>query len=149
MLGQKKRQIVYEEWLKKASIEKVLSGEMNLSEAGRHFGIKGKSLLAGWIKEFKLLSKGGLFEKRKIKSVALVLKDVSLSNMTKEEQRAFQSLKQELAELRQSEALWRVKATACETLVEVAEEALSMPVGSLRKKYGAKQSKGSKDDCPK
>lgn len=148
MLGLNGQKLVYDDTVKQGAIEKVLSGEMSMAEARRFYGIKGKSQVSDWIKAHELLSKGRLFEKRRIKSLKVETKVLPLG-MTKEEEKEFRKLKQDNAELRESERLWRMKAIVYSNVVDVAEEVLNLAPGSLKKKYGAKLSKEAKDNIAK
>lgn len=149
MLGLKDKRYHYTDAVKQSAIESVLSGAMSYEYARQHYGIVSHNTLRRWVKGHELLSKGRLAQRGKIKLVSIEKKELTLPYMTPKELKELQLLKQELEALRQSEKLWRIKAIAYQTLVEVTEEVLEVPAGSLRKKYGARLSKDLEDNCQK
>ncbi len=115
-----KREVRYTETFKLFIVEEVESGRINKSEASLTYGILGHSTINKWCRKY------GKCSQRKGKSLLLSQKDLELLRLTNENK----ALKQELDDA-------RLKNVVYETLVDVAEKELEIPI---RKKYGAKQS---------
>ena len=104
-------------------VREVELGRITKSEASRRYVILGHSTIMKWCRKYgKLMpqrSKGA-------KGTIMEKKDIELLRLENE----IKALKQELEDA-------RLKNVVLETLVDVAERELAIPI---RKKYGAKQS---------
>ena len=112
----------FTEALKLHVVREVESGRISSSEANRRYGILGHSTILKWCRKYGRLPwvplKGnkGLMDE----------KDIELLR-----------LKNEIKELKRELENARMKNVVMETLVDVAERELKVPI---RKKYGAKRS---------
>ena len=104
-------------------VEEVESGRITQSDAGRKYGILGHSTILKWCRKY-----GRHTSQRSTRNTGM--------RMDKKEnellllQNEIKALKQELEDA-------RLKNVVLETLVDVAERELAIPI---RKKYGAKRS---------
>lgn len=104
-------------------VGEVESGRISQSEASRRYGILGHSTILKWCRKYgKLPSHRGT----KKGLMSMDEKDMELLRLRNENK----ALKQELEDA-------RFKVVVMETLVDVAERELGIPI---RKKYGAKRS---------
>ena len=104
-------------------VEEVESGRITQSDAGRKYGILGHSTILKWCRKYgKLPSQRGM----KAGLKRMDEKEMELLRLRNE----IKALKQELEDA-------RFKNVVLETLVDVAERELEIPI---RKKYGAKRS---------
>jgi len=104
-------------------VGEVESGRISKSEAGRRYGILGHSTILKWRRKYgKLPSHRNM----RLRSRSMDEKEIEMLRLQNEDK----ALKQELEEA-------RFKNVVLETLVDVAERELKVPI---RKKYGAKRS---------
>lgn len=111
----------FTEVLKLHVVGEVESGRISQSEASRRYGILGHSTVLKWCRKY-----GKLPSHREKGLKSMDEKDMELLRLRNENK----ALKQELEDA-------RLRAVAFETLVNVAERELGIPI---RKKYGAKRS---------
>jgi transposase len=113
----------YTEAFKIQLVKEVEGGRITQAEACRRYGILGHSTIMKWIREYgrqrKFVENGG-------KRVVMEEREIELLHLRNENK----ALKQELEAARLKNVVW-------ETLVEVAERELNIPI---RKKFGAKRS---------
>jgi transposase-like protein len=101
----------------------VETGRISKSEASRRYGILGHSTILKWCRKYgKLPSHRNM----KLRSRSMDEKEIELLRLQNENK----ALRQELEDA-------RFKNVVLETLVDVAERELQIPI---RKKYGAKRS---------
>lgn len=113
----------YTEAFKRHVVGEVESGRTSQSEASRRYGILGHSTILKWIRTY------GRFSSHYNKRVGfrgMDTKEIELLRLENE----IKELKRELEDA-------RFKNVVLETLVDVAERELGIPI---RKKYGAKRS---------
>ena len=116
------RRVLFTEAFKRHVVGEVESGRISQSEASRRYGILGHSTILKWCRKYgrlpvvKLKGNEGLMDE----------KDIELLRFRNE----IRELKRELENA-------RMKNVVMETLVDVAERELKVPI---RKKYGAKRS---------
>ena len=103
-------------------VGEIGSGRISQSEASRRYGILGHSTILKWIRKYGKLPTHGSTRK----GLRMEEKEIELLRLEKE----IKALKQELESA-------RFKNVVLETLVDVAERELGIPI---RKKYGAKRS---------
>ena len=101
-------------------VEEVESGRITQSDAGRKYGILGHSTILKWCRKY------GRHTSTRDTGMRMDKKETELLLLQNE----IKALKQELEEA-------RFKNVVLETLVDVAERELAIPI---RKKYGAKRS---------
>ena len=104
-------------------VREVESGRISQSEASRRYGIFGHSTILKWCRKY-----GRLLSHRNTR--------VGLKSMDEKEMELLR-LQNENKALRQELEDARFKNVVLETLIEVAERELGIPI---RKKYGAKRS---------
>ena len=104
-------------------VKEVEMGRITKSEASRRYGILGHSTIMKWCRKY---GKQRLHRSKGAHRVIMDEKDIELLRLQNE----IKALKQELENA-------RLKNVVLETLVDVAERELAIPI---RKKYGAKQS---------
>jgi transposase len=109
----------YTEAFKLHVVREIESGRLSHSEASRRYGILGHSTIVKWIRKYPPRGR----EKGLMRMAEKEIEQLRLENEIKE-------LKQELEDA-------RFKNVVLETLVDVAERELEIPI---RKKYGAKRS---------
>ena len=102
---------------------KVESGRISKSEASRRYGILGHSTILKWCCKYGKLPS---HRNTKVGLKRMDEKEIELLRLNNE----IKALKQELEDARFKNVVW-------ETLVDVAERELKIPI---RKKYGAKRS---------
>lgn len=102
---------------------KVESGRISKSEASRRYGILGHSTILKWCRKYGKLPS---HRNTKVGLKRMDEKEIELLRLNNE----IKALKQELEDARFKNVVW-------ETLVDVAERELKIPI---RKKYGAKRS---------
>lgn len=104
-------------------VREVELGRITKSDASRRYGILGHSTIMKWCRKYgKLTSQ----RSKGAKGTIMEKKDIEMLRLENE----IKALKQELEDA-------RLKNVVLETLVDVAERELAIPI---RKKYGAKQS---------
>lgn len=113
----------YTEAFKRHVVGEVESGRISQSEASRRYGILGHSTILKWIRKYGKLPPHGSQRKGSKRMEEKEIELLRLENEIKE-------LKHELENA-------RFKNVVLETLVDVAERELGIPI---RKKYGAKRS---------
>lgn len=113
----------YTEALKLHVVREVETGRITQSEAMRKYGILGHSTILKWCRKY------GNYPPQQSRRLAV-------TNMEKKEIELLQ-LQNEIKALKQELEAARVKNVVLETLVDVAERELRVPI---RKKYGAKRS---------
>lgn len=110
----------YTEAFKRHVVGEVERGSISQSEANRRYGILGHSTILKWCRKYGAISsssrRGATMEEHERELLRL--------------QNEVKALKQELEDA-------RFKNVVLETLVDIAERELHVPI---RKKYGAKQS---------
>ena len=113
----------YTESFKRHVVMEVESGRLTHAEANRKYGTLGHSTILKWCRTYgKYTTQRG----RRTAGATMDEKDIELLRLQNE----IKTLKQELEDV-------RLKNVVLETLVDVAERELSIPI---RKKYGAKRS---------
>jgi len=110
----------YTEAFKRQVVWEVETGRISHSEANQRYGILGHSTVLKWCRKY------GNMPSPKNKRVIMDEKDRELLHLQNE----IKALRQELEDA-------RFKNVVLETLVDVAERELKIPI---RKKYGAKRS---------
>ncbi len=110
----------YSDEFKKSVIKEVLSGQICKDEARRRYGIKGKSTVLNWIRNFDTSQTNGM--KKKLPPI----------------KRETAELEAENKRLRDELELERLRTLALNVMIDLAEEQFKVPI---RKKAGAKQSK--------
>ena len=105
-------------------VTEVESGRLRQSEAMRKYDILGHSTILKWCRKYGHSTPQQV---RRTSGASMNKKDIEVLRMQNE----IKALKHELEDA-------RFKNVVLETLVDVAERELSVPI---RKKYGAKQSK--------
>ena len=115
--------IFFTEAFKRHVVQEVERGKITKSEAGRKYGILGHSTILKWCRRYGIISQ---IHTGKVKRVVMTEQDRELHFLRNENK----ALKGELEEA-------RFKNVVMETLVDVAERELHVPI---RKKYGAKRS---------
>ena len=113
----------FSEGFKLHVVEEVESGRISQSEASRKYGILGHSTILKWCRKY-----GRHTSQRGTRNTEMRMdkKETELLLLQNE----IKALKQELEDARFKNVVW-------ETLVDVAERELKVPI---RKKYGAKRS---------
>jgi transposase len=109
----------YPDELKSRVVQEVMAGLITKEECRRKYGIKGKSTVLRWIRNFH--GNNGEFPKIKMRK--------------KEE---VSGLKDQIRALKKELDYERLRSTGLEEMINIAEEELKIPI---RKKSGAKQSK--------
>ena len=104
-------------------VEEVESGRISQSEASRKYGILGHSTILKWCRRYGKLPS---HRNTRLGLKRMDEKEIELLRLNNE----IKALKQELEDA-------RFKNVVLETLVDVAERELKVPI---RKKYGAKRS---------
>lgn len=110
----------YTEAFKRQVVWEVETGRLNKSEASQRYGILGHSTISKWCRTY------GSLPSPKHEREIMDEKDIELLRLQNE----IKALRQELDDA-------RYKNVVLETLVDVAERELKIPI---RKKYGAKRS---------
>ena len=113
----------FTEAFKRHVVGEVESGRTSQSEASRRYGILGHSTILKWIREYGRFSS---HYTRRAGLKGMDAKEIELIRLENENK----ALRQELESA-------RFKNVVLETLVDVAERELGIPI---RKKYGAKRS---------
>ena len=113
----------YTEAFKMQVVREVEGGEITQAEAGRRYGILGHSTILKWCREYGRLK---FTRNRGMKRMVMEERDIELLR-----------LRNEVHELKQELEAARIKNVVLETLVDVAERELQIPI---RKKFGAKRS---------
>jgi len=113
----------YSEALKRYVVDEVERGKMNQVEANERYGILGHSTILKWQRRYGKAAGG---KTRMMRTNAMTEQEIELIRLRKENE----ALKRDLADERFKNIVW-------ETMVEVAERELKIPI---RKKYGAKRS---------
>ena len=116
----------YSEAFKLKIIEEVLSGQISKAEANRLYGIRSKSAILEWTRQYS--GENG-FDKR-----GKVLKNSETEIINRQQAEQVKRIL-ELEELLRIEKL---RVTLSNTMIDIAEEEFGI---SIRKKSGAKQSK--------
>ena len=117
------RRVCFTEAFKRHVVNEVESGKINQSEANRRYGILGHSTILKWCRKYGKLPEHRTRITRKRRMNEQEIELLRLQNENK-------ALKQELEDA-------RFRNVVLETLVDVAERELQIPI---RKKYGAKRS---------
>jgi transposase len=117
------RRVRFTEAFKRYVVGEVESGKISQSEASRKYGILGHSTILKWCRTYGRLAKS---RTTKIGFKRMDEKEIELLRLQNENK----TLRQELEDA-------RFKNVVLETLVDVAERELQIPI---RKKYGAKRS---------
>ncbi len=113
----------YTEAFKRHVVGEVETGRIRQSEANRRYGILGHSTILKWCRKY-----GRLKFKRSSGTKRMVMEERDIELLR---------LRNEIHELKQELEAARIKNVVLETLVDVAERELHIPI---RKKYGAKRS---------
>jgi transposase-like protein len=113
----------YTEAFKIQIVKEMEGGRITQEEARRRYGILGHSTILKWIREYGRARK---HEGKLGKRVVMEEREIELLCLQNE----VRALKQELEAARLKNVVW-------ETVVDVAERELNIPI---RKKYGAKRS---------
>ena len=113
----------YTEALKRQVVREVETGRISQSEACRRYGILGHSTVLKWCRRY---GNGPTYRTPGLRSKTMDKQEIEVLRLQNENK----ALKQEL------EDAW-FKNTVLETLVDVAERELQIPI---RKKFGAKRS---------
>ncbi|HUT64480.1 MAG TPA: hypothetical protein VMZ04_11050 [Anaerolineae bacterium] len=115
--------LLFTEAFKRHVVKEVERGKITKSEAGRKYGILGHSTILKWCRTYGIMFQ---IHSGKVKRGVMTEQDRELHFLRNENK----ALKGELEEA-------RFKNVVLETLVDVAERELHVPI---RKKYGAKRS---------
>ena len=113
----------YTEAFKKHVVREVEEGKITQVEASRRYGILGHSTILKWCRKYGRLK---FTRSSGTKGIVMEKRDIELLR-----------LRNEVHELKQELESARIKNVVLETLVDVAERELQIPI---RKKYGAKRS---------
>ncbi len=113
----------YTEAFKMHVVREVEDGKITQLEASRRYGILGHSTILKWCRKY-----GRLRFKRSSGTKRMVMEERDSELLR---------LRNEVRELKQELEAARIKNVVLETLVDVAERELQIPI---RKKYGAKRS---------
>ena len=113
----------YTEAFKRHVVQEVERGRVTQCQASRKYGILGHSTILKWCRKYGIMSH---IHSVKVKRGVMTEQDRELHLLLNENK----ALKQELEDA-------RFKNVVLETLVDVAERELHVPI---RKKYGAKRS---------
>ena len=113
----------YTEAFKMQVVREVEEGKVTEVEAGRRYGILGHSTILKWCRKY-----GRLKFTRNSGAKRMVMEEKDIEVLR---------LQNEVRELKQELEAARIKNVVLETLVDVAERELHIPI---RKKYGAKRS---------
>jgi transposase-like protein len=113
----------YTEAFKVQIVREVEDGKITRVEANRRYGILGHSTILKWCRKYGRLR---FTRKRGTEKMVMEEKDIELLQ-----------LQNEVRELKRELEAARIKNVVLETLVDVAERELQIPI---RKKYGAKRS---------
>ena len=113
----------YTEAFKRHVVQEVERGRVTQCQASRKYGILGHSTILKWCRKYGIMSH---IHSVKLKRGVMTGQDRELHLLRNENK----ALKQELEDA-------RFKNVVLETLVDVAEQELHVPI---RKKYGAKRS---------
>ncbi len=113
----------YTEAFKVQIVREVEDRKITQVEANRRYGILGHSTILKWCRKYGRL---GYTRNRGTGKMVMEEKDIELLQ-----------LRNEVRELKQELETARIKNVVLETLVDVAERELHIPI---RKKYGAKRS---------
>jgi len=112
----------YTDEFKKNIVNEVLNGLISKAEARRRYGIKGKSAILSWMRNFELSK--------------------SCSDMPRKKQETLPKSKEELEaenlRLKQELEIEQLRSKALNVMIDIAEDRFKIPI---RKKSGAKQSK--------
>lgn len=122
------RRKISDDFKRKVAME-VIEGHLSKETARRLYGIKGKSAVTDWVRFYSDANK-------KIKAI-----EASLNCMTSQEREQFEELKAKIALLEQELTNEKHRAGLYQTMIEIAEQQLNIPI---RKKYGARQLKHTK-----
>ena len=113
----------YTEAFKMHVVREVEEGKITQVEASRRYGILGHSTILKWCRKY-----GRLKFTRSSGAKRMVMEEKDIEVLR---------LRNEVRELKQELEAARIKNVVLETLVDVAERELHIPI---RKKYGAKRS---------
>lgn len=113
----------YTEAFKQHVVGEIGAGRISQTEASRRYGILGHSTILKWIRKYR---KQPFYRTQRKGMKRMDEKEIELLRMENE----IKELKRELEDA-------RFKNVVLETLVDVAERELGVPI---RKKYGAKRS---------
>lgn len=119
----RKNQSFSEDFKREVAME-VIAGKMNKETARRIYGIKGKSAVNDWVRNYSNIEN------------ATNANDVLLRAMTPQEREEFEMLKRKIALLEEQLKNETHRSGLYKTMIEIAETQLNIPI---RKKYGAKQ----------
>ena len=124
------RKPVYDQAFKSTICLEVLSGSLSYSEAKSTYGIKGQGTIPRWVKQYKNQSVGGNLHSMNAPN--------SIPNSTNAEEQEGNSegLKKTNQELEAALRMAKLKITALETMIDIAESDLNI---DIRKKSGTKQ----------
>lgn len=113
----------YTEVFKMQIVREVEGGKITQEDARRRYGISGHSTILKWSRKYGRMTDR---QEKGVQKIVMEEKDIEILNLRNENQ----ALKEELERA-------RIKNVVLETLVDVAERELQIPI---RKKYGAKRS---------
>ena len=117
----------FSETFKRKVVMEVMQGKLSKESARRVYGIKGKSAVLYWIRQYSDWPE--------------TIPELSLESMNKEEQEQFNVLKRKIALLEEQLQNELHRTNVYKTMIEIAETQLNIPI---RKKYGANQFKHTK-----
>ena len=115
----------YSEDFKWQVVQEVLSGKLSKAEANRLYGIRSKSAILYWMRQYS-----GITNYRE--SSKILISKESMKN-----KQEINALEEELQKLQDSLKRECNKSALYEKMLEIAEEEYGI---NIRKKYGAKQS---------
>jgi transposase-like protein len=121
----KKKPQEYTEDFKWQVVQEVLSGKLSKAEANRLYGIRSKSAILYWMRQYSGIS-----------NYRESTKKLSSKEAMKNKQEII-ALEEKLQKLEKSLKRERNKSAIYEKMLEIAEEEYGI---NIRKKYGAKQS---------
>ena len=127
--SRKGRKPFYEQAFKSAVCFEILSGNLSYSEARTVYGIKGQGTIPRWVKQYQNQSTSGNLH-------SMSEKDLNADSMDPAEGRDKSDLQKKNHELVAALKMAKLKITALETMIDIAESDLNI---DIRKKSGTKQ----------
>lgn len=124
--GSEKRAKIYSQEFKLKVVEEVLLGKYSKSEASRVYGIKGKSSILEWTRQFS--GEEGYDKRGKVLN----------SQKTEVSQEKIKDQTIKIIELEEALRKEKIKVKLSNKMIDIAEEEYGI---AIRKKSGAKQSK--------
>lgn len=124
------RKPIYDQAFKNTICLEVINGNLSLAEAKATYAIKGAGTIYRWIKEFTRYA-----EESNLEPMNNINRSNDLKASTSKEEKAADLMKKN-EELQAALEMAKLKITALEVMIDVAESELNI---DIRKKSGAKQ----------